>query len=138
MAKSESNIQLWFKFSRVDLNMARTLFEGGQEEMWRGVTFHCQQAAEKAIKGYLVYKKIPLSYIHDIGKLATQVLVHHPELDPLMKRASFLTKYAILYRYPDADVEAVTLDQVKEAIACAKTVIDQMAALIPFESQWEI
>lgn len=138
MAKLESDIQRWFKFARVDLNMARTLFDGGQEEMWRGVAFHCQQAAEKAIKGYLVYRKISFSYIHDIGKLATDVLKFHPEVDPLMKRASLLTKYAILYRYPDAVVDPVTNEQINEAIVCAKEVIDQMSSLIPFDSQWEI
>ena len=114
--------------------MAKALFEKNDVEMWRGVAFNCQQSAEKAIMGFLTYKKISFQYTHDIGSLATKILALNPELEPLLKRASTLTKYAIMYRYPDAVQEELTKDRIEDAIDCAYNVIDKMSALIPFGS----
>ena len=138
MNASKKDLQLWFKLARGDFNMARILFENGTSEAWRGVTYHCQQAAEKSIKGFLAYKKINFTKKHDIGSLTPSVVEAHPELDALMDRASKLTKYAIYNRYPDAMMGEITLDQVEEAMDCAKTTITEVSARIPFESQWDI
>ena len=80
MVNTRGTEQRWFKFARVDLSMAQLLYENGSEDMWRGVTYNCEQAAEKAIKGFLVIKKINFPNTHDIGSLAAKVLKLHPEL----------------------------------------------------------
>ena len=118
--------------------MAKALFEKNDAEMWRGVAFNCQQSAEKAIKGFLTYKKISFQTTHDVGSLATKILISNPELEPLLKRASTLTKFAIMYRYPDAVQEDLTKAQVEDAIDCAYHVLDKMSALIPFHSLFEV
>jgi HEPN domain-containing protein len=138
LAKKDAKLQDWFRYSRVDLRMAKALFEKNDAEMWRGVAFNCQQSAEKAIKGFLTYKKISFQTTHDIGSLATKILVSNPELEPLLKRASTLTKYAIMYRYPDAVQEELTKVHVEDAIDCAYKVLDKMSALIPFDSLFEV
>lgn len=138
MSSPKKELQLWFKLARGDFNMAHILFENGNSESWRGVTYHCQQAAEKSIKGFLVYKKINFSRKHDIGSLTPYVVDDYPELDPLMDRASNLTKYALYNRYPDAMMGEITLEQVQEAMDCAKTTISEVSARIPFESQWDL
>ncbi len=138
MAKQNNNVQAWFKFARVDLRMAKALWERDDTEMWRGVAFNCQQSAEKAIKGFLAYKKVSFTKTHDIGSLAAKVLVSNPELEPLLKSASTLTKFAIIYRYPDAATEELTKTQVEDAIDCAAKVLDRMSSLIPFDSIFRI
>ena len=75
---------------------------------------------------------------HDIGSLATKILVSNPDLELLLKRASTLTKYAIMYRYPDAIQEELTKEHIEDAIVCAYKVLDKMSALIPFDSLFEV
>lgn len=138
MAKPNSDVQAWFRYSRVDLRMAKVLWERDDAEMWRGVAYNCEQCAEKAIKGFLAYKKISFTKTHDIGSLAAKVLISNPEVESLLKRASTLTKFAIAYRYPDAVTEALTKPQIEEALDCAAKVLDGMSALIPFDSMFEV
>ena len=45
----------WFEKAKIDLNGARILFE--HEADYTLVAFHCQQAIEKAFKGYLFVEK---------------------------------------------------------------------------------
>ena len=118
--------------------MAQVLFKKNDVEMWRGVAFNCQQSAEKAIKGFLTYKKISFQTTHDIGSLATKILISNPELESLLKRASTLTKFAIMYRYPDAVQEELTKERVEDAVDCAYKILDKMSALIPFDSLFEV
>jgi hypothetical protein len=83
-------------------------------------------------------KRSVFSKKHDIGSLTPYVVDSHPELDPLMDRAANLTKYAIYNRYPDAMMGEITLEQVKEAMDCAKVTIAEITSRIPFESQWDL
>ena len=71
--------------------MAKALLERNEPEMFRGVGFNSQQCAEKAIKGFLTYKKIHFEKIHDIVALSKEVLVVHPELEALLKETAQLT-----------------------------------------------
>lgn len=40
--------------------------------------YHCQQAAEKALKGYLVFREIPFEKIHDLEKIIQQAIPVEP------------------------------------------------------------
>lgn len=107
----------------------------------RTIPYHCEQAAEKSIKGYLAYKEIKFAKIHDLGQLASLVLPINPELSELLKRADDeLTDYATQFRYPDAAINKFdpTVEDAKSALEMARLVYKEMTALIPFESQWDL
>jgi len=132
-------VKEWFSSAHEDLMVAQVLHQLNPEKYLRTTTFHCQQAAEKSIKGYLSYKKIKFEKIHVISKLAILVLPHHPELENLLKEADDLTDYAVEFRYPESTKKnPPTLDDAKIALPLAKKVYETMVSLIPFESQWKV
>ena len=62
--------------------------------------FHCQQAAEKIIKGLLVAAAISAPRIHDIERLADLAAPLYPALRPLMELMQ-TSAWNTATRYPD-------------------------------------
>ena len=78
--------QLWFAKAQDDLRVAQALLDF-QSEHYEAVVFHCQQAAEKAIKGYLTNHKVRFSKTHDIAKLLESVATVDKDLSLKFKKA---------------------------------------------------
>ena len=62
--------------------------------------FHCQQAAEKSLKGFLVYRGIEPEHTHQIERLIRQCAGIEPAFADLHADADRLTDYAVRFRYP--------------------------------------
>ncbi len=58
-------IQRWLIKSQRDLGSARRLMEGDEPYLDTAV-YHCQQAAEKALKAFLTYHDIVFEKTHDL------------------------------------------------------------------------
>lgn len=119
----------WLKRARKDLIAARHDLDANPA-LTASSVFHSQQAAEKAIKGYLFWHDIPFRKTHDIRELAGLVKRIDPLLEPLLKNASDLTPYATTFRYPGDD-EDPTVEESKNAIALAQTVYDVLVTRLP-------
>ncbi len=104
---------------------------------WRASAFHSQQAAEKAIKGYLAYHKISFTKIHDLGLLAYTVEQLHSELKELLQSAVDLVPYAVQFRYPDAATRELDEPEITEVLAIAKQIVKKMSEMIPFETGFD-
>ena len=65
-----------------------------------GVCFHCQQCAEKYLKGLLEELGLPVPKTHDLERLLTALVPHHQTLRPLRRGLLFLTDFAVDPRYP--------------------------------------
>jgi HEPN domain-containing protein len=65
-----------------------------------GSAYHCQQAAEKIVKGLLVAAAIPFRKTHDMVELADLALVPYPELRTLLDAIRRFTLWGVAYRYP--------------------------------------
>src|SRR5688500_7182913 len=63
--------------------------------------FHCQQAAEKALKCYLVWRNQPLSKTHDLPMLLVQCQAFDAAFSVLQTAAQTLDDYLTAGRYPD-------------------------------------
>lgn len=63
--------------------------------------FHCQQAAEKLLKGFLVYAGVDFSKTHDLGRLGRAVAAHFPSVASLVTGIDDWTAWNVAYRYPD-------------------------------------
>jgi HEPN domain-containing protein len=71
-----------------------------------GAAYHCQQAAEKLMKGFLVAAGTPFGKTHDLGELADLSSVAHPDRRALFDKTRRLTVWGVAYRYPSLeDVE---------------------------------
>jgi len=84
--------------------------------------FQIQQAAEKVLKGLLIYFGVEPEYTHNIGLILNE-LEKHVEITDDVKKAIKLTNYAVQTRYPGIYNE-VTEDEYKEALIIAKNCLD--------------
>ena len=61
-------IKAWLTKALHDLAAARTV-TASAEPLFDVGAFHCQQAAEKAVKAYLVFRDRPFPKTHDVAEL---------------------------------------------------------------------
>jgi len=91
--------------------------------------YQAQQAAEKALKGLLIYFGVEPEYTHNIGVLLNE-LGKYTEITGNIKDAMKLTNYAVQTRYPGA-YEDITKAEYEEAVKIAKDCLDWVAARLP-------
>ncbi len=78
------------------------------------VCFHCQQACEKMLKGYLVANQTAYPVTHDLLLILERILAIRPEAEQLRDALILLTPYAVEVRYPD-DYYMPSADDATEA-----------------------
>ena len=94
------------------------------------VVFHAQQAAEKAMKGYLSWHDQPFRKTHDLTEVGRQCTAIDASLETLLRRAERLSVYAWAFRYP-GDAENPSVEEAKDAIATARDVVEAMLVRLP-------
>ncbi len=119
----------WLVKARGDLLAAETL--AAPEVAQRDIAiYHCQQAAEKAIKGLLVYRELPFQKTHDLERLLELARDDANSLSDLDEHARTLTPYAVEFRYP-GDIAEPDEDEMQEAPRLAREVAPRICSLIP-------
>lgn len=76
----------WLTRACHDLQAARTL-AAGKETLFDTAIHHCQQVAEKAIKGWLRSQDMPFPKTHDIEELVAQAVKVHGDVTQFAKVA---------------------------------------------------
>jgi len=94
----------WLEKALHDLATARKA-AAGPDPYLDTASYHCQQAAEKAIKGFLTYHSQRFPRTHDIGGLTDLAIPFAPEVRKWRTAADRLTRYATEFRYPGPVVE---------------------------------
>lgn len=122
----------WFTYAIRDLNAAKGLRSLGSDQK-NSVAFHCQQCVEKAIKGYLVTQNIRPPKSHSIVDLAKLVEPLDSKLAAKLKKAKKFTKYAVVFRYPDAEKKPLTMREVDSALTVAQKIFDLLIATVEGE-----
>jgi HEPN domain-containing protein len=84
--------------------------------------FHAQQAAEKAIKGLLIFHGVSPEYTHKIEKLLVE-LGKFIEIPEHIEKSIKLTDYATLSRYP-GNYDTIEYAEYEEALKLAKECLD--------------
>ncbi len=109
-------IQKWFVKAEHDLIAAKTLLEYNPLVL-DVVCFHCQQAVEKYLKAYLVFKEKDIERTHNLNFLQTQC----SEFDSDFSKFDFnvLGEFAVDIRYPD-DYLIPELAEAKEYLIIAE------------------
>jgi len=119
----------WLRKASHDLVAARRLAEGPHPVL-DAAAYHCQQTAEKAIKGLLVLYDCPFEKTHDVRLLVTQAADVCDAATCLLDDADLLTPYATAYRYPSELVEP-TDEELAEALRAASRVFEQVLVAAP-------
>ena len=77
----------WLTRASHDLQAARTL-AAGKEPLLDMAIYHCQQAAEKAVKGWLQSQDNPFPKTHDIEDLVAQAAKLYGDFKQFAKAAA--------------------------------------------------
>jgi len=95
--------------------------------------FHCQQAAEKILKGFLVHASVDFGKTHDLERLGRIVTTHFPVVASLVAAVKDWSSWSIAYRYPDlADPEPVpAADEMSQALQSVARLAEALRALGP-------
>lgn len=110
----------WLRYADSDLAAARFLL-GMEPPSPEIICFHCQQAAEKALKAFLAHNGTPVPKIHDLTNLNEQCAKHDREMNSLVEQCIALNDFAVEVRYPE--VPHVEDRDAKEAIEDADTIL---------------
>ena len=127
-----SVVQSWLVKAQHDLASARRLAEG-DDPLLDTAIYHCQQAAEKAIKGFLVYRDHRFGKTHDLALLIVEAGQFTQDYAPLVRMAVPLTRYGVQFRYPGDEMEP-TQAEYDQAYRDASEFVRVTLALIPAEA----
>ena len=73
----------WFAKTEIDFRSAESDFRASPPIL-ADIVFHCQQAAEKAMKGFLCWQNRPFRKTHSLEELGEQCLDVDPGLEPII------------------------------------------------------
>ena len=127
----ESEYKEWLSFADMDLNCARYLNEAPMHPRpLNAICFHCQQAAEKALKAIIVYygsrggmaKKHELPFLFNQIKNQVYDDKHIMVTDELKDMGATLTKNAVDLRYPNEIV--IEEHNVDKALKDSESIVD--------------
>jgi HEPN domain-containing protein len=115
-------VRQWIAKASVDYRTAERLLQDA-EPIRESIAFHCQQAAEKYLKAFLVSQRIEFPKTHSIGRLLDLVSSISPELAASLEDAEFLTPFGVEMRYP-GDIPELLPGQERIAFNLAKRTRD--------------
>jgi HEPN domain-containing protein len=114
----------WLAKAKVDLEVCDTLAAHG--DLWEAVSFHSQQAAEKALKAVLVWHQVEFPKTHDIQRLLDLLAGVDADVACAAADAAELTPFGVEYRYP-GEYPPVERETARAAVAVARRVCDAVA-----------
>jgi len=128
-------LRAWLTKAASDLRTAHLLGSAEDAPLDTAI-YHCQQAAEKAVKAFLVHCGITPEKTHDIRNLTIQAASHESRFNELIDMAAALTPYAWAFRYPDDLAETYpTREEFDEALRQAQVIYDFVLNLLPKEAK---
>lgn len=128
-------LRSWLTKAGNDLRTAQVLGSIADAPLDTAI-YHCQQAAEKAVKSFLVHCGITPEKTHDIRKLTLEAIKQDARFDEILGMAATLTPYAWEFRYPDDLSETYpTREEFDEALQQAQVIYDFVLNLLPKEAR---
>jgi len=116
--------RLWVNKARSDLlNADNNLV--AQQVPYDTVCFHCQQAAEKLLKGFLVAHSCEYPITHNLLAVLEKVLECDSSAESLREILALLNPYSVEVRYP-GDAWMPTQEDATEARQAAQEVFEWM------------
>jgi HEPN domain-containing protein len=126
-----SETKAWFKRAFADLRAAEHALSA-QPPLLEDLLFHCQQAAEKSLKGFLAWNSRPFRKTHSLEEIGELCLAIDPSLKPIIDPIVPLTQYAWEFRYP-GDPQEPSAEEAKEALSAAGKAYFALLSRMPEE-----
>ena len=115
----------WLAVAAADMRAVRLCLEA-DEPMLGIAAYHCQQAAEKVVKGMLVMAGIPFAKTHDMARLGDLAASRYADFMPLLAEIGRLTIWGYAYRYPSLE-DVPEPEPPPDAIIAALGNVDRLA-----------
>jgi HEPN domain-containing protein len=96
----------WLTKAAHDLQTARIISAAPDGPLDTAI-YHCQQAAEKALKGWLAWRGVAASKTHDLIRLVAEAADGAPDFSQFEEAAEILTPYVSAFRYPGVTEDLV-------------------------------
>ncbi|MCX6250010.1 MAG: HEPN domain-containing protein [Bacteroidetes bacterium] len=117
--KEETN--LWLRKAYEDISTVNILMQNNQSPP-AIICYHCQQAAEKLLKCFLVENDIEFPRTHDLTLLLERyILPLDPDFEEIRQSAIDLSEFSVTSRYPDASND-IDLPIAREAFQAASLI----------------
>jgi len=124
-------VQGWLTRADRDLLAAENLLQDAVI-VGEAVTYHSQQAAEKALKGFLTARGIVFKLTHDVTRLVVQCQAVDAEFGGFADTAEVLTPYAVRFRYPGGPI-GPSLSEAQRALQLATEIVQFVHRQLPVE-----
>ena len=111
----------WLDFAVMDYQSAEFLMQMRPVPL-EIVCYHCEQAAEKMLKGFLVYHNVDVPKTHDLGQLCELCGNIDSTFEDIIGICLDLSPYAVQVRYP-FHIELEEIDM-QSALNDCKVVMD--------------
>lgn len=122
-------LRKWISIAEDDLSTARDLMTFTTPHVAK-IAFNAQQASEKYLKAWLVFKEFDFPYTHKISTLLDLCKsAGGQQWAEGLKQAEELTHYAVLIRYP-LEGEDITMDDAMRAVHIAEKVRSTIRAVL--------
>jgi HEPN domain-containing protein len=119
----------WRILAERDISVADYLAENMRPIPSEIIAFHCQQAAEKYLKGALVILGEEPPYIHDLMQLCKLAEKHRPSFVSISSLCSIITQFSGQPRY-DRGL-SLSEDDMRLVLSHTKTIRDFLQKEIP-------
>ncbi|MFQ6003207.1 MAG: HEPN domain-containing protein [Candidatus Zixiibacteriota bacterium] len=127
MAKKEW-VKEWLKIAKKDLEEAEFLFSNRRPT--EDVVYFLQQAAEKSLKGYLIYQGWKLQKIHDIRTILQEAVKFDKSFERFIPIAAQLTEFYFKSRYPPWEEIDLEEEEIEEKLSQVKKLFGLIEAKI--------
>lgn len=124
----------WFVKADEDIRAARVLLDAAPP-LLPSAAYHCQQVAEKLIKGLLAAAENPLQRTHDLDALAEMAMRDFPDLAEHLDFCRPLTSWGTIFRYPMIDADATMTPSRSEIAEAIERLADFRTAVGTQESR---
>lgn len=126
-------VRSWLVKADHDLKTAQ-IISSAKQPLLDTAIYHCQQAAEKAIKGFLTFYDIRFEKTHDIVALLNLASQKGKDkISHYLDMGSHLTPYASEFRYP-GDEAMPEKEEFNDALKYAKEIYEMILSLLPPET----
>ncbi|MFY9822874.1 MAG: HEPN domain-containing protein [Thermoanaerobaculia bacterium] len=123
------DVRAWLARAAADLR-AGEVDLAASPPLLEDVLFHCQQAAEKALKAFLAWHDLPFRKTHSLEEIGRQCIQLDPSLEGLVDRVAPLTEFAWKFRYP-GEAEPPLPGDASSALDLAREAYEAILARLP-------
>ena len=121
----------WLHKARNDLRSAQILVSH-DEPVFDTAAFHCQQAAEKALKEFLTSESIHFEKVHSLTYLLELCEALEAEFGTLRNAAAELAPFAVEIRYP-GDLTELSAEEAQGALSGAEAIYEKVLFFLQTE-----